>query len=144
LKEPAGKGAGPNVSAGNGYLLDTNIVLLGLIEPERISHAAKRAVERGPVFLSVVSYWEVLLKNMKGHLDVGDPRIWWAESLDKLAAAPLHLRPAHVSAVYTLEPIHQDPFDRVLIAQAIVEDLTFVTADDDIGKYSSKQFRVIS
>jgi len=129
---------------GNGYLLDTNIALLGLIAPEKISSSARKAVERGPALISVVSYWEVLLKSMKGWLEVGDPRVWWTETLDNLAAAPLVLRPAHLSAILRLDPIHQDPFDRALIAQAIVEDLTLVTTDSEIPKYASKQLRVIS
>jgi PIN domain nuclease of toxin-antitoxin system len=127
----------------SGYLLDTNMALLALTSPERIRSKVRRAVERGPVYLSVISYWEVLLKSMKGKLDVGDPRVWWPEALDKLTATPLPLRPDHISAIYNLEPIHQDPFDRVLIAQTTVEGLTLVSTDSDIPKYASARFRVI-
>lgn len=90
----------------NGYLLDTSIALLSLVSPERIPPAVRRAIEGGPVYLSVLSYWEVLIKSMKGKLDVGDPRAWWPEALDKLTATPLPLRPDHISEVYQLEPIH--------------------------------------
>jgi PIN domain nuclease of toxin-antitoxin system len=127
----------------SGCLLDTSIALLALASPERIPPKVRLAIEVGPVYLSVISYWEVLLKNMKGKLDVGDPRAWWPEALDKLTATPLPLRPDHISEVYNLEPIHQDPFDRVLIAQAKVEDLTLVTTDSDIPKYASARFRVL-
>ena len=127
----------------NGYLLDTSIVLLGLASPERISPDVRLAIEGGPVYVSVISYWEVLLKSMKGKLDVGDPRAWWPDALDKLAATSLPLRPDHISEVYNLEPIHQDPFDRVLVAQAKVEDLTLVTIDSDIPKYASARLRVL-
>ena len=61
---------------------------------------------------------------MTGALDVGEPRTWWLDALDQLAATPLVLRPEHVSEAYGLPPIHKDPFDRMLIAQAVVEDLT--------------------
>ena len=81
---------------------------------------------------------------MKGKLDVGDPRAWWPEALDQLTATPLALRPDHISAIYTLEPIHQDPFDRALIAQATVENLTLVTTDSEIPKYASTHFHVAS
>jgi PIN domain nuclease of toxin-antitoxin system len=91
----------------------------------------------------VISYWEVLLKSMKGKLDVGDPRAWWPDALDKLTATPLSLRPEHISEVCNLEPIHHDPFDRMLIAQAIIEDLALVTTDGDIPKYASGRFRVL-
>lgn len=128
----------------NGCLLDTNVVLIGLTSPTRISPAVRRASERGPIYISVISYWEALVKSMKGKLDIGDPRIWWAEALDNFAATPLALKPAHISEIYKLEPIHQDPFDRALIAQAIVEELTLLTTDSEIAKYKAPRFRVIA
>jgi PIN domain nuclease of toxin-antitoxin system len=127
-----------------GYLLDTSIVLIGLTVPERIAPAVRRRVERGPVFLSVISYWEIVLKSRKGKLDVGDPRAWWIEALDKLGATPLPLRPDHISEICQLEPIHQDPFDRALIAQATVEQMVLVTSDSDILRYASARFQVVS
>jgi PIN domain nuclease of toxin-antitoxin system len=92
----------------------------------------------------VVSYWEVLLKSMKGNLKVGDPRSWWLDALDQLAAVPLALRSEHVARVYSLPPLHKDTFNRVLIAQAIVEDLALVTTDGEIPRYISDGFRVVS
>ena len=124
--------------------MDTNVALLGLTTPERLSLAIRTAAEQGPLYLSVVSYWEVLLKSMKGNLDVGDPRQWWTDTLEGFGATPLMLHAKHLSALYELEPIHQDPFDRVLIAQAMVEEVTFLTLDGIIPKYSSPRFSVIS
>jgi PIN domain nuclease of toxin-antitoxin system len=77
----------------NGYLLDTNAAIFALTLPERLSASARRAILKGPNLLSVVTYWEVLLKCMKGLLDVGDPREWWRDALEELAAVPLPLRP---------------------------------------------------
>ena len=99
---------------------------------------------RGPNQLSVVSYWEVLLKSMKGKLEVGDPRTWWADALDQLAAVPLYLRPDHLAAVYPLPPHHQAPFARVLVAQAIVEDLTLITSDAEIALYAEAGLRIVA
>ena len=81
---------------------------------------------------------------MKGNLEVGDPRTWWQEALEQLAATALALRPEHVAEVYGLPRIHRDPFDRVLIAQAISEDLGLVTTDGEIPRYASARFQVIS
>ena len=120
----------------NGCLLDTNAVLLALAEPTRLGPAARNAILAGPNVLSAVVYWEVLLKSMKGTLQVGDPRTWWLDALDQLAATVLPLRPEHVAQVHDLPPIHRDPFDRVLIAQAMVEELTLVTTDGEIPKYA--------
>lgn len=98
----------------------------------------------GPNFLSVLTYWEVMIKSMKGRLDVGDPRVWWFDALDQLAATPLHLRPRHSTGLYALPPIHKDPFDRMLIAQAAAEGLTLVTMDGEIAKYASKTLQIIT
>jgi PIN domain nuclease of toxin-antitoxin system len=127
----------------NGYLLDTRVALLSLMAPERISAEVRREIEGGRIYLSVVSYWEVLLKCTKGKLDVGDPRTWWPEALEKLTATSVPLRPNHISEIYNLKPIHQDPFDRALIAQATVEDLMLVTTDAVIPRYATERFRVI-
>jgi PIN domain nuclease of toxin-antitoxin system len=127
-----------------GYLLDANAALIALTNPARLSRRVRKAVLTGPNHLSVVAYWEVLLKTMKGALDVGDPRTWWLDALDQLAATPLVLRPEHVSEVSALPPIHRDPFDRVLIAQAMVEDLTLLTKDAEIPRYASDRLRVVS
>jgi PIN domain nuclease of toxin-antitoxin system len=117
--------------------------LVALTEPDRLPATVRRAVLRGPNVLSVVSYWEVLLKSMKGNLRVGDPRSWWHDVLEQLAGTPLALRPDHVAEIYTLPPIHKDPFDRVLIAQAAVEYLALVTLDAEIPLYASARFRVV-
>ena len=127
----------------NGHLLDTNAALIGLKEPDRLTDAVRSAILTGPNILSVAVYWEVLLKSMKGKLDVGDPRQWWKDALKQLAATPLPLLPEHIAEVYDMPPIHQDSFDRVLIAQATVEDLALVTTDQQIPRYLSDRFRVI-
>jgi PIN domain nuclease of toxin-antitoxin system len=130
-------------AAGNGYLLDTCTALLALADPDALSPAARKAILAGPNLLSVVSYWEVVLKSMKGALDVGDPRAWWADALEQLAATPLVLRPQHVAGVYGLAPIRKDPFDRVLIAQAASEGLALVSRDGEIARYASKALRIV-
>ena len=128
----------------SGYLLDTNAALVALTDPGKLPPAVRRAMLAGRNVLSVVSYWEVLLKSMKGTLKVGDPRTWWRDALDQLAATPLALRAEHVAEVGTLPPLHKDPFDRVLIAQATAEELGLVTIDGEIPRYASRRLRVVS
>ena len=128
----------------SGYLLNTNAALIALTDPDRLPAAVRTALLAGPNILSVVCYWEVLLKSRKGSLKVGDPRTWWRDALDQLAATPLALRPEHVAEVYTLAPLHKDPFDRILIAQAIAEELELVTTDGEIPRYASTRLRVVS
>jgi PIN domain nuclease of toxin-antitoxin system len=126
-----------------GYLLDTHMALWALERPESLSAVARKAANEGLNFLSVVSYWEVVIKTMKGKLDVGDPRLWWQEALEQLAATPVLLRPDHVAAVNGLPQIHKDPFDRIMIAQAMVERLALVTRDSEIARYAAPGFRVV-
>jgi PIN domain nuclease of toxin-antitoxin system len=126
-----------------GYLLDTNAALLGLTEPSALPARIRRAILTGPNVLSTIVYWEVVLKAMKGTLQVGEPRTWWLDALEQLAATPLSFRPEHVSEICALPTIHKDPFDRALIAQAAVEDLTLVTIDTAIVKYASSRLKVL-
>jgi len=93
--------------------------------------------------ISVISYWEVMIKSMKGKLDVGDPRIWWPETLLSLSATPLPILPSQVERLHNLPRIHADPFDRLLIAQAIAEKLTLLTWDSEILKYAPDRFSVV-
>lgn len=125
-----------------GNLLDTNTALRALTRPSSLKRDVRRAIEAGPNVLSTVAYWEVVLKAMKGLLEVDDLRTWWSDALEQLVATPLVLRPEHVAEVQTLPPIHKDPFDRMLIAQAAVEGLTLLTTDRDVKRYASDRIRI--
>jgi PIN domain nuclease of toxin-antitoxin system len=126
-----------------GNLVDTGAVLLVLAAPERLSSTIRDAVERGPNWLSTLSYWEVVIKTMKGKLDVGDPHTWWDEALHQLSATALPLYPRHVSAIVSLPRLHGDPFDRALIAQAMVEKFALVTTDAEILRYASDHLQIV-
>lgn len=126
-----------------GYLLDTHAVICAVARSSALSADARRAIAGGPNLISVVTYWEVILNSTKGAIDVGDPRLWWRDVLEQLAASALPLRPAHVSAVYGLPSIHKDPFHRLLIAQAVAEGLTLVSLNAEIAQYASADLRVI-
>jgi PIN domain nuclease of toxin-antitoxin system len=125
-----------------GNLLDTNVILRALTSPSSLKRESRRAIEAGPNVLSAVAYWEVVLKSMKGLLEIDDLRMWWGDALEQLAATPLLLRPEHVTELQTLPPIHKDPFDRMLIAQAAAEGMTLLTTDRDVKKYGSDRIRI--
>jgi PIN domain nuclease of toxin-antitoxin system len=126
-----------------GYLLDTNAALFAMFQSQKLSLAAKNAIAAGPNVVSVVAYWEVMLKSMKGTLDVGDPRTWWETALQQLNATALMLRPQHVDALYGLPDHHKDPFDRMLIAQALSEGLTLVSGDREMARYKSAGLKIV-
>jgi PIN domain nuclease of toxin-antitoxin system len=131
MKKPTRSGA----VAKSAHLLDTSTLLWGLGEPERLSSKARRLIESGDNVVSVASYWEVVIKSQKGLLAIADLPSWWRRATELTAARVLPIRASHVTALATLPTIHRDPFDRILIAQALAEGLGFVTNDEPIRQY---------
>ena len=126
-------------------MLDTNIIIRAVLQPGTLFGNIAEIVRTGPHVLSVLSYWELVVKSAKGKLGLFDaPAVWWSAVLTDLAAVELPFTSAHVAALAELPPIHRDPFDRALIAQAIAEDLTLVTADGTIAQYAGPRLRVIA
>ncbi len=120
------------------YLLDTSTLIWAVASPDRLSGRARKAVNAGPLVLSVVSYWEVVIKARKGLLAVADPVNWWSRATALLGGHILSIRVAHISALAGLPEIHKDPFDRMLIAQAAAEGVALVASDDQIRRYAVK------
>lgn len=131
MKKPKRSGAG----AKSAHLLDTSTLLWALGTPERLSARARRLVETGENVVSVASYWEVVIKTQKGLLSIPDLATWWRRATELTTARVLNVRSSHITALAALPMLHKDPFDRILIAQAIAEGLALVTNDASIGEY---------
>ena len=116
-------------------LLDTSTLLWILGAPERLSGQARARIDEGENLVSVASYWEVVIKVQKGGLTIPDVPTWWRRALEASNARVLPIRASHVTALLPLPEIHKDPFDRMLVAQAIAEGLAIVTNDDRIAAY---------
>ena len=118
-------------------LLDTHILLWGAVEPERLSDAAVALIEDAgnDLVFSVVSIWETAIKTSRARADFRIDAGRVRQGLIDAGYAELPVTGAHVAAVAGLPPIHKDPFDRMLVAQATVERLTVVTADPVVAKY---------
>lgn len=127
----------------NGYLLDTHIVLWSAGDTKALTPAMRAAIEAGDVWVSILALWEVSIKVQKGNLEMEDPWRWWVESLDRLHARALSLQASHIAAIFELPPVHRDPFDRALIAQALVEDLTLVSADRAFLDYQGSGLKLV-
>ena len=126
-----------------GYLLDTNVALLGVLEPQRLSTGIRKAVETGPAYLSVVSYWEVTIKYMRGNLDTVNLQEWWPVTLESLGLRPMLFRPEHVAAIQRLDPHHADPFDRAIMATAIAEELVLLTTAKGLDAYAGQGLKIL-
>ena len=116
-------------------LLDTSTLLWTLVSPDRLSQPAQEAIASGELVLSVVSYWEVVLKSRKGTLPIADPVSWWNRAAAFLGGRVLPIRTSHITALAALPDLHRDPFDRMLIAQAMAEGLALITSDQQIRSY---------
>ena len=116
-------------------LLDTSTLLWTLVVPDRLSQPAREAIAAGDSVLSVASYWEVVIKTRKGLLPIADPVSWWTRATELLGGRVLPIRASHITALAALPDLHRDPFDQILIAQAVAEGLPLVTSDRQIGAY---------
>jgi PIN domain nuclease of toxin-antitoxin system len=85
--------------------------------------------------VSVSSYWEIVVKAQKGLLPIADPVSWWERASALFGSRILPVRASHITALAALPPLHKDPFDRILIAQAVAEGLALVTADPQMSAY---------
>jgi PIN domain nuclease of toxin-antitoxin system len=119
-------------------LLDTHIVLWSAVEPDRLAGEARAAIEDGAndVFVSVVTAWEIAIKQSLGKLDLPRPaEQWLPEVLRKTGYDVADLGLSAAVGVRALPWHHRDPFDRLLIAHALENGFTIVTRDDAFGAY---------
>ena len=116
-------------------LVDTHSLVWALSAPESLSPKARRILADSEVVVSVANLWELLLKAPKKDALLTDPLAWWERHISGNAIAILSIRVSHVIALGHLPEIHRDPFDRILIAQAIVENLPLVSKDARLSEY---------
>jgi PIN domain nuclease of toxin-antitoxin system len=119
-------------------LLDTNTWLWMTLCSQRLGPKTQRLLQDGKndVYLSAISAWEVVIKVRLGKLEVvGEPDDFIRTCLKKQRIASLGAQMEHVLAVANLPTLHRDPFDRLLIAQAYIEKLNFVSSDERLRSY---------
>ncbi|MGA8655453.1 MAG: type II toxin-antitoxin system VapC family toxin [Chthoniobacterales bacterium] len=121
-------------------LLDTQVVIWCLAADRRLKNAARRVIEddANRVWVSAASAWEMEIKGALGKLRVPD------DLLTQMAAIrfdELPVRIEHALFLRQLPALHRDPFDRILIAQAVCEGLTLVTADPVLQEYPVRIIR---
>ena len=130
-------------------LVDTNALLFALLTPERLSPRARRVLEdrSNTLVWSAASTWEVVVKTRLGKLDLGgDVATVLGEQLLRMGMRILPVEQAHALRVASLPEVdwidasgsprrHADPFDRLIVTQALVEGLPILTSDDQFDRY---------
>ena len=117
-------------------LIDTHLLLWWLDDSPQLSREARGLIADpvNTIFVSAASIWEISIKQALGKLDL-------PESFDQVLLATgfetLSVQASHSRATGKLPPLHRDPFDRMLLAQASLERLILLTADEQIAKYGS-------
>ena len=118
--------------------LDTHVWLWWLEGSDEIGLQIRTVIGRADatIWVSAATAWEITIKVALGRLDLGEPpHVCLPRELKRSGFRPLPISLDHTLAVGRLPPLHRDPFDRLLVAQAQMNGLTIVTADPKIAKY---------
>jgi len=119
-------------------LMDTHTFLWWNTEDPLLSIRAKDIIANGQneIFLSAASVWEIVIKTGKGRLILPEsPAQYISSRMSLYRFRSLPVKISHAAHVYELPPYHNDPVDRMLIAQSRLESLPLVTKDEDIQRY---------
>lgn len=120
-------------------LLDTHVFLWWLADDRRLKVNEREAIQNSEneVYLSSASIWEIVIKQALGRLRAPEPA---SAAALRLGLHPLPIAFEHAEATADLPQIHDDPFDRILLAQARIETLTFLSYDARVRGYSGVAF----
>jgi PIN domain nuclease of toxin-antitoxin system len=125
------------------YLLDTMIWLWSVDSVEKLNQECRDVLENGreEIYFSAATAWEISIKARLGKLHLpGPPAQVIPAFMAKQGLRPLPVTHLHAVKVYDLPLHHNDPFDRLIIAQAISEEMAVLTADSDFRRYRVKVF----
>jgi PIN domain nuclease of toxin-antitoxin system len=123
------------------YLLDTAVWLWSIDSVERINKIGREVLEnrQEEIYFSAAVAWEISIKARLGKLNLRSPPAQCIPAfMEKQGLRALPVTQLHAIKVYDLPLHHQDPFDRIIIAQAIAEDMTILTADRIFEKYPAE------
>ena len=119
------------------FLLDTHLLLWAAGDPTRLTPESRNLLvdPATELMFSTASIWEVVIKNALGRCDFRVEPQLLRDGLLQNGYSELAIRSEHALAVSLLPPIHNDPFDRILMAQAHVENITLLTTDRKLAPY---------
>jgi PIN domain nuclease of toxin-antitoxin system len=122
------------------FLLDTCVILWAARQPSRLPARIRDLLldPENEITISVASAWEIAVKP---ELGIPEPAGWFRTAAKKMGSSILSVRLDHIAALQNLPYLHKDPFDRILIAQALSEGAELVTNDEAIRRYEAVQSR---
>jgi PIN domain nuclease of toxin-antitoxin system len=119
------------------FLLDTQLLLWAAGEPRRLSPSARKLLSdpKNELYFSAASLWEIAIKSTLGRADFRvEPRLL-RRGLIENGYIELPITSQHAVSIDVLPPLHKDPFDRLLLAQALSEAVTLLTSDEQLSRY---------
>lgn len=120
------------------HIIDTHILLWLLSEPEKLSEQAKKILQEDDLCVSMASLWEIAIKQSNGKLDLPfSPEELYTICLERDIQIR-QIQPHHLNHLRNLPKIHNDPFDRLIICQALADNIEILTKDSLIPKYPVK------
>ena len=116
------------------YLLDTQVLIWAAYDPARLSKTSIDILRDEEIikYISTITIWEISIKEAIGKLNLN---INWEQYIHYQSLEVADIKVAHILHTKTLPLIHRDPFDRLLISQAIIENIPLITADPEIAQY---------
>ena len=123
------------------FLLDTHVFLWAITDDERLSAAHRRIYLKpeSELWLSVASIWETLIRSGLGKLKLPSPVTGYLlKQMERNRVGLLPVRATHLAALEDQPLLHRDPFDRMLLAQAAAEEMTVLSSDDVLRRYSGR------
>ncbi|GAB3471994.1 type II toxin-antitoxin system VapC family toxin [Azotobacter salinestris] len=116
-------------------LIDTHILIWILIDDPRLTPKARKLLDKASeIYISTASFWEMAIKQNLGKLDLQLEQV--IEECQNLGIQELPVTAEHTLALLGLEPLHKDPFDRLLVAVAKAEPMKLLTADSKVAAYT--------
>lgn len=119
------------------YLIDTHAYLWFLTDDPRLPNKAKETIERTEgLYISIGSFWEMAIKSNIGKLKLPASISKMMADCEDLKIEILPISPAHLERIETMPGFHGDPFDRLILSQAMVEDFTILSTDGKFDLYN--------
>ncbi|MCL2773109.1 MAG: type II toxin-antitoxin system VapC family toxin [Oscillospiraceae bacterium] len=121
------------------YLLDTHILIWHFGGSDKLSNKIKDDIlfnSKNEIFISIVSLWEVAIKMNIGKYDFDGGFAAFRRLVKENECEVLPIKDEHMERLFALPLIHRDPFDRLIIATSIIEEMPLITADENIQKYN--------